>query len=141
MIFLEFKDRQGNIPKKSGINQMHSVGHVCDYDAYIPIRKAVRDSSHLTIPDNGTIVDVIWDGNQTMEMMFESSKIGTDGVAQQLASTPERSTLGKYLRTEMGLKTGTRISKKQIDFPDFTVANPGVELDCINGQWTAKFIY
>lgn len=141
MIFLEFKDNQGKIPTKSGINQMHSAGHVCDYDAYIPIRKAVRNSSNLSIPDNGTIVDVIWNGSQIMKMMFESSKIGTDGVAQQLASTPTRSTLGKYLRTEMGLKTGTIISKKQIDFSDFTNSNPGVELDFINGQWEAKFIY
>jgi len=141
MIFLEFQNRSGNMPPRSGINQNLSVGHTSQYDAYIPVK--VTMSSSGAIPTLPIPITVTWDDGHVMNMMLDGSQ-NIDGVIypKNLSSTPTRNDLGFYLRNRMRLYNSTgALDTRQIINSDFSVPNPGVELDCINGQWTAKFVY
>lgn len=152
MIFLEFKDNTGNIPSRSGINQNLSVGHTSQYDAYIPVKvNAISSglipvrptSSGGAIPTLPVPITVTWDDGHVMNMMFDGSQnINGTIYPKNLSSTPTRNDLGFYLRNRMRLYNSTgALDTRQIINSDFSVPNPGIELDCINGQWEATFIY
>lgn len=152
MAFLDFCDNTGNIPPRSGINHMHSSGHISNYDAYIPIRMSIIRNNPGLIPPrllnsitgnyNPITISVIWDDGHVMQMMFDGSQyLNGTSYPKQLSSTPSRNDLGYYLRNRMRLFDPTgRLSTQIIDRADFnTYGTTGIDLTLVNGQYYASF--
>lgn len=114
-------DRSGQVPTGSGLNWGNSNAHVTLGDAYIPIRV-----EHITnFPDlfppkqsypiqshNGRqqrqndVIEVIWDDNTFMECLLEGTQSPSgfnEAYPKQLCSSPNKNTLGIYLRNRLGV--------------------------------------
>lgn len=136
MAFLDFLV-SGNVPAQSGINWGHSVGNVCAFDAYLPIRMDVISNNPGLIPQLGTnlIFDITWDDGRVMTMQFEGNN--NHGFPKQLASHPDKSTLGHYLRGRMGINTSRLITIN--DFNNYGTHGVDLTLDPVTGQYLCTF--
>lgn len=130
-----FLDNKGLIPKKSGLNWCFSRGNVSRGDAYIPISmKDVRMYPQMFPPkkyvegienpnavgkkkrDNDQI-ELIWDDGKRMIGLLEGQvKRKSDGLIfpKNLASSPQKSILGIYLRERIGVSLDKVITKKDL---------------------------
>lgn len=119
------------VPKASGLNWgMASLNgsHVNINDAYFPIaKKLVRRYPALfpikqTTPEDlpstarkghrhNDNIEIIWDDGTTMTGLLEGSQdIEIEGITgkypKQISTTPNKSTLGMYMRERLGVKEG-----------------------------------
>lgn len=65
-------------------------------------------------------IEIIWDDGTTMTALLEGSvpkNVGGERVVypKQLASTPSKATLGKYLRNRLGIKEGIPITLEDLE--------------------------
>lgn len=136
MAFLDFLVNN-TVPTQSGINWGHSTGHVCEFDAYLPIRVDVILNNPGLIPPLGTnlIFDITWDDGRVMPMQFEGNN--NNGFPKQLASYPDKSTLGHYLRNRMGINTSRLITNN--DFTNYGTHGVHLTLDPTTGKYLCTF--
>lgn len=128
------------VPPKSGLNwgmAYYSGSHVNKDDAYIPINAFQVEQHPEMFPvkrtepvrkdmiyradhrDNDPI-DIIWDDGTTMTGLLEGSRVvKTDGIRKeypkQIATTPNKSELGRYIRQRMGIPEGKAITLSDLD--------------------------
>jgi hypothetical protein len=82
-----------------------------------PVRKdMIYRADHR---DNDPI-DIIWDDGTTMTGLLEGSRVvKTDGIRKeypkQIATTPNKSELGRYIRQRMGISEGKAIALSDLD--------------------------
>ena len=109
----------GQVQTRSALNWGFADAHVNKNDAYIPIRTShIRQFpflfKHIIFnPDEGhrsrakkehEIVELIWDDGLIMEVMFEGSQpINGINYPKQIASHPNKSILGEYIRLRLDL--------------------------------------
>jgi hypothetical protein len=120
---LQLYDESGQVQLMSGLNWGFARGHVAPNDALIAIRKShLRSHPHFFQPiffepveghhtrKSKEAVELIWDDGVIMEVLFEGSQIGDNGLnyPKNLCSTPSKSILGKYIRSRLGLPPVTR---------------------------------
>lgn len=124
------------VPLKSGLNwgMAKKEGcHVNTNDAYIPIRKQyILDYSYLFPPKmdspvkdkssakkehrHNDCIDVIWDDGTSMRCLMEGTMEISDmngnkiPYPKQIASSPKKDVMGKYLRKRLGVKEGSYIT-------------------------------
>ncbi len=130
------------IPEQSGLNwgmaKIISGSHVNINDAYIPIpaehashyphmfpvkRTAPSKASDVFRKDHrhNDTIEVIWDDGTEMVMLLEGSRNGKDEKGnsvifpKQIASSPSKATLGKYLRKRLSVPEGQPITLKDLD--------------------------
>lgn len=130
------------IPSQSGLNwgmaKILSGSHVNINDAYIPI--PADYASHYprmfpvkrTAPVNfesvyrqdhrhNDTIEVIWDDGTEMVMLLEGTRNGRDEngnpvmYPKQIASSPSKAVLGKYLRARLGVPEGKPITLVDLD--------------------------
>ena len=123
------------IPERSGLNwgmAKLTGSHVNINDAYIPIPAELANHYPDMFPakqtsptkidnvkrkdhrDNDSI-DIIWDDGTTMTGLLEGSRnIKVDGILteypKQIATTPSKALLGRYLRKRLNVSEGTAIT-------------------------------
>ncbi len=121
------------VPTASGLNWGHSpVAHVTPDDAYIPIlTEYIRSYPNLFPPkqdfsvmSNGRgratrhndKIDIIWDDGATMEGLLEGNRT-INGVLypKQISSFPEKSILGAYIRSRLGVPSGTLVTRRHLE--------------------------
>lgn len=106
--------RNGEVPDGSGINWGFADANVNPNDAYLPISVGmIRDLPGLIPPRSGnrnSPVELLWDDGEVMVGYLEGSHY-VDGrlFPKQLASHPEKSILGKYLRRRLGVEPGKKV--------------------------------
>ena len=61
-------------------------------------------------------VEVIWDDGTTMECLFEGNQ-EDNGIVypKQIASAPSKSLLGEYLRFRIGVPSGARVTRRDLN--------------------------
>lgn len=124
--------RTGETQNAAGINWGQSTtAHVNKNDAYIAILKDnLRQYPSLFPPkqsvprqDNSgrpqrhnDSVEVIWDDGTTMECLFEGNQ-KNDGIIypKQIASAPSKAQLGEYLRNRIGVPSGARVTRRDLN--------------------------
>lgn len=134
------KNGEDFIPPSSGLNWgMASLNgsHVNPNDAYIRIPsrflsyypdlfpvKQLAPSNIESIPKTGhrnnDTIDIIWDDGTTMVGLLEGSQSCTiDGIKniypKQIATSPNKSKLGKYIRKRLGVPEGQLITLEDLD--------------------------
>lgn len=130
-----FFDKNGVVPKMSGINWCCSKGHVAEGDAYIPIKKEYIDAFPKMFPPkkyvNGVVnanyqgnrkrendlVELIWDDGTIMTGLLEGQiydKKEDMYYPKQLSSSPQKSILGKYLRQRLGVSLNHVVTKADL---------------------------
>jgi len=126
-------DPQTNeVQNSSGLNWGQSaVAHVNPNDALIPIRTVhIRNYPELFPPkqlvpiyDNkgranrhNDGIDIIWDDGTSMQGLLEGTQ-PVDGIKypKQIASAPQKSILGEYIRKRVGVPLGARITKRHLN--------------------------
>ena len=122
------EDGKTIVPEQSGINwgcaKKLSGSHVVPGDAYIRITTDMINKFPQLFPTkkyvNGQVnssgkgkktrqndeIELIWDDGYVMKGLLEGSVPHKDGtvIPKQLASSPSKNILGKYLRSRMGIK-------------------------------------
>lgn len=124
------------VPASSGLNwgmAKLNGSHVNIDDAYIAIPaeaieifpnlfpkkqaepKNINNIKRRGHRDNDPI-DIIWDDGTTMTGLLEGTRnVGNYEYPKQIATTPSKSILGKYLRTRMNISSGKQISLQDLD--------------------------
>ena len=105
----------GSVPDSSGINWGFAAAHVTFDDAYLPISVNLVRGTRGLIPPKPAIantpVELLWDDGTVMVGYLEGSQtIEGKKYPKQLASHPEKSILGKYLRKRLGVPEETKVT-------------------------------
>jgi hypothetical protein len=59
---------------------------------------------------------MIWDDGTTMEGLLEGSyPIGGVMYPKQISSSPEKGTMGEYIRKRIGVNSGVKVMKKDLE--------------------------
>ncbi len=142
---LSLLDKKGRVQNIAGINWgQNPKNHTRPNDAYIPIRKDfIRSFPNLIPPKllpgileeshggrsqrHNEAIEVIWDDGNEMVCLFEGNQ-NIDGVLfpKQIASSPNKDTLGKYLRKRLGVQDGAFV--KTEDFQRYGRADISIEM-------------
>ncbi|MBO7327559.1 MAG: NgoFVII family restriction endonuclease [Lentisphaeria bacterium] len=110
---------RSNLPTKSGLNWGNANAHVNTEDAYIPIRHADIANYPALFPivnQGQSIIDVTWDDGVTMTCSFEGTQ-DFNGVIypKQISSYDDKSVLGHYLRSRIGVSPTVIITDADLD--------------------------
>jgi hypothetical protein len=114
-IYLSLLVRGGIVPLKSGLNWGLSNGHVASNDAYIPIRiHHLRKGCFL---EHGVIFDAEWDDGKVMQLVAEGTQPldGKGAFPKQMTSYADKSLLGLYLRSRIGVSAPLPITRIDLD--------------------------
>ena len=107
-INLTLLDKYGQVHDQAGLNWGYSSGHVCLEDAYIPLKTETLKNNIGFFPPlsaNNTI-NVTWDDGIKMVCLLEgrqTTPINNNYYAKQISSFGDKSILGTYLRTRLGI--------------------------------------
>lgn len=129
---ISFLDRNNEVPEKSGLNWGHGNGNVKPNDAYIPINInhifsypnlfPPKQIKPMSLVRNGRMqrhndsVEIIWDDGVVMEGLLEGSQeIGGITYPKQISSSSEKSIIGAYIRKRIGLPSGSKVSKTDLE--------------------------
>lgn len=131
--FLVHKKTGETAPEGSGINWgFAKKGHNKPGDAYIAIPTwAIRQYPNIFPPNQqhalvlspgarasrqNDAIEIIWDDGTTMTGLMEGS-MPVDGISfpKQISSAPDKGTMGKYLRSRMGLKEDAFVTKEDFN--------------------------
>lgn len=149
---VSFLDTKGRVPQKSGLNWGCSSGHVSKGDAYIritmdhirmfpklfPPKKYVggvhNENSLGRKKRENDEVELIWDDGTTMLGLLEGQIINKqDGMLypKQLSTSPQKSSLGEYLRKRLNVPlehviTKTDLKKYGRDHIDISLIGEGI---------------
>lgn len=125
-------DNQGKVPAKSGLNWCFSSGHVAKGDAYIRISKRyIKDFPYLFPPKKydsrfanpnsnkreNDLIEMIWDDGTIMSGLLEGQQEdNSTGLIypKQISSNPNKSIIGIYLRSRIGVSLDRRITLKDL---------------------------
>jgi NgoFVII restriction endonuclease. len=122
----------GNVPQKSGLNWGLSSGHISLGDAYIRISKNDLQNNPTLFPPKQMLalniskggkktrqndsVEFIWDTGDVMSGLLEGSqKINGLLYPKQIASSPKKNLLGKYLRNRLNVSLDHLITRKDLE--------------------------
>lgn len=123
----------GEVPSASGLNWgQGSKAHTKQNDAYIPIRAHhIKNYPELFPPKqidpnkvnnegrkqrHNDAIEIIWDDGVTMEGLLEGSYTSNGTVyPKQIASFPKKEVLGEYIRNRIGVPSGSKVSKSDLD--------------------------
>ncbi|MBB6447801.1 restriction endonuclease PLD domain-containing protein [Bacillus benzoevorans] len=128
-----YNPRSNKVPDSSGLNWGNSVGHTNPGDAYITIRTShVRNFPRLFPPKQDSSrnkssgrgranrqndsIELIWDDGTLMDVLLEGSQT-VNGLhyPKQLSSFPNKNTLGVYIRERLGLPPTALVTKTDLD--------------------------
>lgn len=110
--------RDGEVPKKSGLNWCFANAHVKPEDAYIALTTTFFKSYPDFFPSRGSIINVEWDDGIKMYCLLEANQSKpVNGIIypKQIASFNEKSTLGHYIRTRLGVTASHVITLSDLD--------------------------
>lgn|SRR5690606_6724175 len=101
---------KGDVHNAGGVNWgANPANHTTPLDAYIPLHIGTIRNNPGLIPakrQGGHHIKITWDDGVVMNCLLEGnlpdSKSGV-AYAKQISSTPHKNTLGRYLRSRMGL--------------------------------------
>ena len=106
--------RRSSLPSKSGLNWGNANAHVNTEDAYIPIRHGdIADHPALfpTASQGLSTISVTWDDGTTMTCSFEGTQdFNGSTYPKQISSYDDKSVLGHYLRSRIGVSATTVIT-------------------------------
>jgi hypothetical protein len=125
--------RTGEVPEASGLNWGQSAtAHVNPDDAYVAIRTHHIRKHPEMFPqkqkfplltqqegkpqrDNDSI-DMLWDDGATLKGLMEGSQ-PIDGVRypKQISTFPNKRDFGAYIRNRIGVPSGSRVTKAQLE--------------------------
>lgn len=99
-----FSPRDGNVPRKSGLNWGFADAHVSNSDAYIALRKDFFLNFPNFFPPHGNIISVVWDDGVRMNCLLEGTQV-INGIVKpkQISTYDDKSELGVYLRNRIGV--------------------------------------
>jgi hypothetical protein len=111
----------GTVHQTGGLNWgSNPNNHTNPLDAYIPIHiGSVRRYAPLFSPKGAaqTVQTLTWDDGTVIQVLFEGSQTDSQtGLVypKQIASTPNKNTLGRYFRMRMGLSATHRITLQDL---------------------------
>ena len=125
--------RTGEVPEASGLNWGQSArAHVNPDDAYIAIRVGHIKTHPAMFPKkqefpllmggegrpqrNNDSIDMLWDDGITMKGLMEGSQpISSISHPKQVSTFPNKRDFGKYIRDRVGVPSGTRVTKAQLE--------------------------
>jgi len=115
---LSLLDKARQVQLQSGLNWGYSNGNVCLEDACIPLNTdTIRNNPGLFNPisiDNR--IYVTWDDGIKMVCLLEGRQtnlIGNQQYAKQISSDDDKSIIGHYIRTRIGI-FGRRITTQDL---------------------------
>ena len=129
------------IPQRSGLNwgmaKKLSGSHVNIDDAYIaipadyashysnmfPIKQTIpsKDGDYKKNHRHNDTIEVIWDDGTEMVMLLEGTRNAKDDAGnkiaypKQIASSPKKYVLGRYLRNRLGVESGRAVTLTDLD--------------------------
>ena len=111
--------RQAGLPAKSGLNWGNANAHVNTEDAYIPIRHNDIAAHPILFPivnQGQSIINVIWDDGTIMTCSFEGTQdINGTIYPKQISSYNDKSILGHYLRSRIGVNATATITEGDLN--------------------------
>ncbi|EJL6601074.1 restriction endonuclease PLD domain-containing protein [Vibrio cholerae] len=118
MYNLSLLDRQGEVQDCHGLNWgQNPNNHTTPDDACLVIRAPeIRANPHL-FPPVGHIkeIDVIWDDGTKMTMLLEGTQpINGLIYPKQMSVVGDKSILGKYIRTRIGVPHGQPVTAQDL---------------------------
>jgi hypothetical protein len=134
---------KGTVHQTGGLNWgSNPNNHTTPLDAYIPLHIAsVRRYAPVFAPKTPVQVPqtLTWDDGTVMQVLFEGSQTDSQNglvYPKQIASTPSKNTLGRYLRMRMGLGAAHRITLQDLH----TYGRTDIDLTATGpNQFTADF--
>lgn len=108
--------RDGEVPKRSGLNWCFANAHVKPEDAYIALTTLFFKNNPNFFPTLGSIINVEWDDGVKMHCLLEATQI-INGVAypKQISTYKEKSELGHYIRQRIGVSANHVITLNDLD--------------------------
>jgi len=99
-----YSRRENEVQRQAGLNWRFSKGNVCTADAYIALNKDFFIENLNFFPPRRSMITVMWDDGARMTCLLEGSQ-EVDGIEypKQLSTYNDKSILGVYLRTRLGV--------------------------------------
>lgn len=108
--------RDGRVQNQAGLNWCFADAHVNSNDAYIALTAAFFRENPDFFPSHGTVINVTWDDNVKMQCLLEGTqKINGEIYPKQLSSYNDKSIIGYYLRSRLGVPSTQLISMSDLD--------------------------
>lgn len=103
--------RDGIVQPQAGLNWGFSAGHTCLADAYIALTNRFFRTYPTFFPPQGSVITTTWDDGTVIECSLEGTQdvLGTI-CPKQISSSGDKSTLGYYLRSRIGVSATHRIT-------------------------------
>ena len=106
------------VHEAAGLNwDFSKVAHVCKNDAYIPLHiNTIRNNYAFFDARNNASnspLEFVWDDGVIMKGLFEGTmfdKKSSQVYPKQISSYPHKDTLGKYIRTRIGVPLNTMVT-------------------------------
>lgn len=108
--------RDGEVPKKSGLNWCFANANVKPEDAYIALTTQFFKNNPTFFPALGSIINVEWDDGVRMHCLLEATQT-INGVAypKQISTYNEKSELGHYIRQRIGVSASHVITLNDLN--------------------------
>lgn len=108
--------RDGIVQQQAGLNWGFSDGHVCLADAYIALTNLFFRTYPTFFPPQGSNIVIEWDDGTVIECLLE----GTQDILgviypKQISSARDKSILGNYLRSRIGVSNTHRITMMDLN--------------------------
>ena len=110
-----YSRREREVQRQAGLNWGFSNGNVCTADAYIALNKDFFRQNPNFFPPRSSTITVLWDDGTRMTCLLEGSQ-EVEGLEypKQLSTYNDKSLLGVYLRTRLGVSNTHLITRNDL---------------------------
>ncbi|WP_418302146.1 hypothetical protein [Lysinibacillus fusiformis] len=107
--------RENEVQRQAGLNWGFSNGNVCTADAYIALNKDFFRQNPNFLPPRSSTITVLWDDCTRMTCLLEGSQeVNGLEYPKQLSTYNDKSVLGVYLRTRLGVSNTHLITRNDL---------------------------
>lgn len=105
-----YSTKYNMVQQQAGLNWGFSYGHTCIADAYIALTTDFLRSNPNFFPSQGSSIITEWDDGTVIQCLLEGTQ-EINGIVypKQISSDGDKSTLGYYLRSRIGVSPTHRI--------------------------------
>lgn len=108
--------RDGIVQPQAGLNWCFADAHVNTEDAYIALTTTFFRDYPGFFPHHGSIINVTWDDGTIMDCLLEGTqKINGITYPKQISSYDDKSVIGHYLRSRLGVSSTKLITMDDLD--------------------------
>lgn len=106
--------KNGNVQEKGGLNWGFANAHVTTQDAYIALTTSFLANYPGFFPPHGSLIEVEWDDGELMTCLLEGTQGPNGNLPKQISSYADKSVLGSYLRTRLGVAPNHLITMQDL---------------------------